>query len=47
MDFTGSKVGNIVIGELKNDEIVSKLSFRSACKKMSAADHITVARLFN
>ena len=32
---------------LKNGKIVSKLPCLMACKEMSAANHITVTRLFN
>lgn len=46
-DSTLRKLGNVVIGVLKNDKIVSERSFLIACKEMPAANHITVARLFN
>ena len=44
MDLTGR---NLVIGVLKYDEIVSKLSILMACKEMSTGNHIIVTRLYN
>ena len=41
-------MGNVELLEcLENDETVSELSFLMACEELSAANHITVARLFN
>ena len=45
-DSTGRKVGNVVNCLLKNDEIVSELSFLIGCKETSASNHVTVGRLF-
>ena len=43
----GRKVGDVVIGVLKNDKIVSEFSFLIACKEISTANHNTFARMFN
>jgi hypothetical protein len=46
-DASGGKVANVVIGVLKNDQTLSKKSFLLSCKKMSAVNHTTIARVFN
>ena len=38
-DSPGRKVGNVVVGVLKNDEIFSEISFLTACKEMSSVSH--------
>ncbi|KAJ4435703.1 hypothetical protein ANN_18319 [Periplaneta americana] len=46
-DASGRKVGDVIAGVLKNDEIISKQFFLLACKEMPAANHVTIASLFN
>lgn len=46
-DSSGRKVGNVVVGALENNEIVSKRCFLLACREISASNHVTMARLFN
>ncbi|PSN53697.1 hypothetical protein C0J52_02227, partial [Blattella germanica] len=41
------KVGNVVVGALENNEILSKQCFLLACREISASNHVTMARLFN
>ena len=40
-------MGNVVIRVLKNGKIVPELLFLIVCKEISAANHITVAGLYN
>lgn len=46
-DSSGRKVGNVVVGVLKNDKVASELSFLVKCKELPAANHVTIVRLFN
>ncbi|XP_068085018.1 uncharacterized protein [Anabrus simplex] len=46
-DSSGRKVGNVVVDVLKNDKTACEHSYLLACKEMLAANHVTIARLFN
>jgi hypothetical protein len=46
-DASGRKVANVVIGVLKNNQMLSEKSFSLSCKEMSAVNHTTAACVFN
>lgn len=47
-DSSGRKVGNVIVGVLSNDdETVLTKNYLLVCKELSAATHVTIARLFN
>jgi hypothetical protein len=44
---SGRNVANVVIGVLKNNQMLSEKSFSLSCKEMSAVYHTTAACVFN
>ena len=46
-DSSGRKIVNIIIGVLKDDDVLSEKFFLLACEEISVVNHTTVARVFN
>jgi hypothetical protein len=42
-DASRTKVANVVIGILKNYQMLSEISFLLSCQEMSAVNHTTIA----